>query len=41
MFEVAGVDEETARESLRLAAHKLPIKTKFVKKENGGDINEG
>ncbi|OTA41187.1 MAG: 50S ribosomal protein L16 [Symbiobacterium thermophilum] len=33
MFEVAGVDEETAREALRLAAHKLPIKCKFVKRE--------
>lgn len=41
MFEIAGVDEATAREALRLAAHKLPIKTKFVKKENGGEINEG
>ncbi|MBQ7136948.1 MAG: 50S ribosomal protein L16 [Bacilli bacterium] len=41
MFEVAGVSEEIAREALRLAAHKLPIKTKFVMKENGGDINEG
>ncbi len=30
MFEVAGIDEELARESLRLAAFKLPIKTKFV-----------
>jgi large subunit ribosomal protein L16 len=41
MFEIAGVPEETAREALRLAGHKLPIKTKFVKKgeeiENGGD----
>ena len=41
MFEVAGVSEEVAREALRLASHKLPIKTKFVKKENGGEINEG
>lgn len=30
MFEVAGVKEEVAREALRLASHKLPIKTKFV-----------
>jgi large subunit ribosomal protein L16 len=30
LFEMDGVDEETAREALRLAAHKLPIKTKFV-----------
>ena len=41
MFEIAGVSEEVAREALRLAAHKLPIKTKFVKRENGGEINEG
>jgi len=32
MFEVAGVPEEVAREALRLAAHKLPVKTKFVAK---------
>ncbi len=30
MFEIAGVDEERAREAMRRAAHKLPIKTKFV-----------
>ena len=42
MYEIAGVDEATAREALRLASHKLPMKTKFVmKEENGGDINEG
>ena len=41
MFEIADVDEAVAREALRLASHKLPIKTKFVMKENGGDINEG
>lgn len=41
MFEVKDVTEDIAREALRLASHKLPIKTKFVKKENGGDINEG
>lgn len=35
IFEVAGVSEEIAKEALRLAAHKLPIKTKFVKKESG------
>ena len=40
MFELAGVPEETAREALRLAMHKLPVKCKFVKKE-GGDVNEG
>ena len=41
MFEIAGVTEEVAREALRLASHKLPIATRFVKKENGGEINEG
>ena len=41
MFEIAGVSEEVAREALRLAAHKLPIKTKFVKKEESGELNEG
>ena len=33
MFEIAGVSEPVAREALRLASHKLPIKTKVVKKE--------
>lgn len=33
MFEIAGVPEEIAREALRLASHKLPIKTKIVKRE--------
>ena len=42
MFEVGGVSEEIAREALRLASHKLPIKTKFVKREvKGGESNEG
>ncbi|NLA33956.1 MAG: 50S ribosomal protein L16 [Tenericutes bacterium] len=41
MFEIAGVSEEVAREALRLAGHKLPVKTKFVMKENGGEKNEG
>ena len=41
MFEIAGVSEEVAREALRLASHKLPIKTKFVKREEiGGESNE-
>lgn len=41
LFEVAGVTEETAREALRLAAHKLPVKCKFVKREEiGGETNE-
>ena len=35
MFEIGEVTEEIAREALRLASHKLPIKTKFVKKESG------
>ena len=33
MFEIGGVSEETAKEAMRLAMHKLPIKCKFVKKE--------
>jgi large subunit ribosomal protein L16 len=41
MFEIAGIDEATAREALRLASHKLPIKTKFVKREEmGGEASE-
>jgi large subunit ribosomal protein L16 len=41
MFEISGVSEEVAREALRLAAHKLPVKCKFVKREEiGGDSNE-
>ena len=35
MFEIAGIPEEVAREALRLAMHKLPIKCKFVMKESG------
>ena len=34
MFEIAGVPEDVAREALRLASHKLPIKTKVVKRED-------
>jgi large subunit ribosomal protein L16 len=42
MFEIAGVPEEVAREALRLAMHKLPVKSKFVKREEiGGESNEG
>ncbi|MBR3804719.1 MAG: 50S ribosomal protein L16 [Clostridia bacterium] len=39
MFEMSGVEESVAREAMRLAGHKLPIKTKFVKKESqeGGE----
>ncbi|MBE6012215.1 50S ribosomal protein L16 [Anaeropeptidivorans aminofermentans] len=43
MFEIAGVDEETAREALRLAIHKLPIKSKIVSRaeqEMDGDSSE-
>ena len=36
MFEIAGVTEEIAREALRLASMKLPVKCKFVKGENAG-----
>ena len=40
MFEIAGVSEEVAREALRLASHKLPVKTKFVVRETetGGEV---
>ena len=45
MFEIGGVAEADAREALRLASHKLPIKTKIVAKEaeteNGGEDDEG
>ena len=34
MFEMEGVPEDTAREAMRLAMHKLPIKTKFVRREH-------
>ncbi len=34
MFEMSGVDEELAREAMRLAAHKLPVKTRFVARED-------
>ena len=43
MFEIAGVPEETAREAMRLAMHKLPIKCKFVKRdtqETGGELKQ-
>lgn len=35
MFEMAGVSEEVAREAMRLASHKLPVKCKFIKREGG------
>lgn len=38
MFEIAGVSEEVAREALRLASHKLPVQTKFVKRNDGGEV---
>ena len=43
LFEMEGIPEETAREAFRLAAHKLPIKTKFVlaTKTEGGEDDEG
>ena len=47
LFEIAGVDEATAREAVRLASHKLPCKTKFIARENaaaeetGGEADEG
>ena len=41
LFELDGVNEETAREAMRLAAHKLPCKTKFVMKEKEEEIIEG
>ena len=37
MFEIAGVSEEVAREAMRLAMHKLPIKCKFIKKEEAAE----
>ena len=40
MFEIEGVSEDVAREALRLAAQKLPVQTKFVKRESevGGEV---
>ena len=40
MFEIAGVPEETAREALRLASHKLPVKTKIVVREAASEAQE-
>ncbi len=42
LFEIAGVAEETAREAMRLAAHKLPIKCKFITRDQGmdGEVDE-
>ncbi|MGI8661007.1 MAG: 50S ribosomal protein L16, partial [Thermoleophilaceae bacterium] len=36
LFELSGVSEDLAREAMRLAGHKLPIKTKFVAREGAG-----
>ena len=41
MFEIAGVSEEVAREALRLASHKLPVKTKIVAREEQGTQKAG
>ena len=41
MFEMAGVPEDIAREAMRLASHKLPVKCKFVKKEIITEGGEG
>ncbi len=41
LFEIAGVPEETAREAMRLASHKLPIKTKFIVRETVTDSEIG
>ena len=40
LFEMAGVDETMAKEAMRLAAHKLPIQTRFVTRKEQGDISE-
>ena len=40
IFEMADVPEDVAREAFRLAGHKLPIKTKFIKKEESGEESE-
>ena len=40
LFEIAGVSEETAREALRLGMHKLPIKCKFIKREDNAEVGE-
>ncbi len=40
MFELAGVSEDVAREAFRLAGHKLPIRTKFVKRAEAGGVAE-
>jgi len=37
LFEIGGIDEVTAHEALRLAAHKISVKTKFIKRESGAE----
>ncbi len=42
MFELAGVSDEVAKEAMRLAAHKLPVRSRFIKRdEMGGEAGEG
>ena len=41
LFEISGVSEDIAREAMRLAGHKLPCKTKFIKKEEEVSENDG
>ncbi|MDU5099030.1 MULTISPECIES: 50S ribosomal protein L16 [Peptoniphilus] len=41
LFEMGGVSEDVAREAMRLASMKLPVRTKFVMKDKDGDSNEG
>ncbi|MDD2480635.1 MAG: 50S ribosomal protein L16 [Lutispora sp.] len=41
LFEIAGVTEEVAREAMRLAMHKLPVKCKFVTRQETEEVGEG
>ncbi len=41
LFEIAGVPETEAKEALRLAQHKLPLRCKIIRKEEAGESNEG
>lgn len=41
MFEIAGVSEDIAREAMRLAVHKLPIKCKFITRQETEEVGEG
>ena len=41
LFEIAGVSEEVAREAMRLAMHKLPVKCKFVTRQETEEVGEG